>query len=83
MRGFARRLSLRQALIEQQRLQLLQTENQLRLQGVEDIEPVATGAHFEWPVANAQEAMSRWSPEWLEKTRPEPPAVARPVRSGR
>ena len=28
--------SLRQSLIEQQRLQLLQTENQLRLQGVED-----------------------------------------------
>ena len=30
-------VKLRQSLIEQQRLQLLQTENQLRLQGVEDL----------------------------------------------
>ena len=41
----------RQSLIEQQRLQLLQTENQLRIQGVEDrshVEFGILGAEFRW-----------------------------------
>lgn len=64
------RLRTMQSLIEQQRLQLLQTENQLRLQGVEDIDLQVTGqGHFpnDLPsLGNAQEAMNRWTTDWLE-----------------
>jgi len=64
------RLRTMQSLIEQQRLQLLQTENQLRLQGVEDIDLQVTGqGHFPTDLpslGNAQEAMNRWTTDWLE-----------------
>ncbi|CAL1144522.1 unnamed protein product [Cladocopium goreaui] len=85
------RLRTMQSLIEQQRLQLLQTENQLRLQGVEDIDLQVTGqGHFpnDLPsLGNAQEAMNRWTTDWLEPREvsgPIPgPATRRPVRNHR
>jgi len=87
------RLRTMQSLIEQQRLQLLQTENQLRLQGVEDIElQVTAQGHFppalEMPTGHAPtfagpEATPSW-PEWSEPERevPKQRPLATPCRAG-
>lgn len=81
------RLRTMQSLIEQQRLQLLQTENQLRLQGVEDIDLQVTGqGHFPndlHSLGNAQEAMNRWTTDWQPReaqvSGPIPAATRRPA----
>jgi len=79
------RLRTMQSLIEQQRLQLIQTENQLRIQGVEDIDlQVAGQGHFPSPelqsLGNAQEAMNRWTADWLEKPREVSGPIPDPIR---
>lgn len=66
------RLKTMHSLVEQQRLQLLQTENQLRLRGIEDVDLQLTAqAHFVAPGADQSAAF------------PVAEALPDPVRAGR